>query len=489
MLGTGMDQRQAPFADALWNYRTSDALPFSTPDHKRGRGAAADLRHALSDALALDIPHAGGVDSTHISLGLLRQAERLAAAAMDADDARYLVNGSTTGNLAMLLATCRDGDEVIISRMLHKSLLTGLIATGARPVYLTPAFDATRNLPLDISADAIEAALTMHPDALAVVLVSPSYVGVTSDLAAIASVCHAASVPLLVDEAWGPHFHFHPALPESAMQAGADAAVSSTHKLLGALTQGSTLVLRDGVLDLERLHAAVDMVQTTSPSALIFASLDATRRQMAMEGERLLARTLAHADQVRDALKGIEGLDVIGPEIINTRPQARFDLTRVIVDVHALGMTGYDAEQFLREKHGVYVEMSDLLSVMLLVTPGDDEHSITRAKAAFVALARTRGSVQLAANSRSSGALLFDNEQVLTPREAYMSRTRMVETRVATGRISADSITPYPPGIPLVAPGERLTTEAIDYLRDGIARGMYVSGLSDPTLSMLRVIA
>ncbi|MGH9176293.1 MAG: DegT/DnrJ/EryC1/StrS family aminotransferase, partial [Vicinamibacterales bacterium] len=276
-----------------------ESAPFSTPGHKRGRGAPAEMRTLWPDTLAVDIPHAGGVDTTHVSRGLLREAERLAAAAYGGDDARFLVNGSTTGNLAMLLATCAEGETVVVSRMLHKSLLAGLIFSGARPVYLVPAFDDERNLPLDIEPAAVAGALDLHPRARAVVLVSPSYVGITSDLAAIAAICHERGVPLLIDEAWGPHFHFHPDLPPSAMASGADAGVSSTHKMLAGLTQASTLVARAGLLDLERLGTVVEMVQTTSPSALIFASLDASRRQMALEGRTLLDGTLAHAGRLR----------------------------------------------------------------------------------------------------------------------------------------------------------------------------------------------
>jgi arginine/lysine/ornithine decarboxylase len=484
-----VDQQLAPFLDGLQTYANSDATPFSTPGHKRGHGAPDDLGSMIGDALALDIPHAGGVDSTHVSRGLLRQAELLAADAYGADDARFLVNGSTTGNLAMLLAACRDGDEIIISRMLHKSLLAGLVFSGARPVYLVPEIDPVRNLPLEISANGVATALQEHPSARAVVLVSPSYVGITSDLKLIASICKSAEVPLLVDEAWGPHFHFHPALPASAMQSGADASVSSTHKMLAAMTQGSTLVARHGRLDIDRLHATVDMVQTTSPSALIFASLDASRRQMALHGRDLLDATLRHAADLRAALARIDGLSVIGADIVEGRSQAGFDPTRIIVDVHELGLTGYEAEQFLRERYDIYVEMSDLLSVMLLITIGDDAHSINRVLQGFQSLSAQRGTTRHGLGARSSGALLFGGQQVLTPREAFLARSAEVPISQATGRISAESITPYPPGIPIVAPGERLTNGILDYLRAGIEEGMYVSGLADATLTTMRVVA
>jgi lysine decarboxylase len=446
------------------------------------------LRALLGEALAYDVPHAGGVDTTHVSWGLLRQAERLAAAAYGGAEARFLVNGSTTGNLAMLLATCGDGDAVIISRMLHKSLMAGLIFTGARPVYVTPEIDPVRNLPLDVAPAAIASALEAHPSAKAVVLVSPSYVGVSSDLRAIAELCRARGVPLLIDEAWGPHFHFHPKLPLSAMRAGADAAVSSTHKLLSSLTQGATLVARQGMLDLERLSAAVDMVQTTSPAALIFASLDASRRQMALHGRELLERTIALARDLRSALTEIESLSVIGPEIIAGRSGAAFDPTRIIVDVHELGVTGYQAEEHLRQRHGVFVEMSDLLSVMLLITIGDDERSIQAALDGFRSLAAERRNGHHDVTARSTGSLLFSGTAELTPRQAYLAAAETVPVSQAAGRLSADTITPYPPGIPLVAPGERLAPEVIEYLRGGLAEGMYISGLSDHTFETLRVV-
>ncbi len=446
------------------------------------------MRTLWPDILALDVPHAGGVDTTHISLGLLREAESMAAAAYGGDDARFLVNGSTTGNLAMLLATCTDGDTVIVSRMLHKSLLAGLVFTGARPHYLIPALDDERNLPLDIEPAAVAGALDIHPQAKAVVLVSPSYVGITSDLASISAICHGRGVPLLVDEAWGPHFHFHPDLPASAMQSGADAAVSSTHKMLAGLTQSSTLVARAGQLDLERLGTIVDMVQTTSPSALIFASLDASRRQMALDGRRLLEETLAHASRLRDGLAAIGGLEVLSPEIIAGRPGAGFDPTRIIVDVHQLGLTGYEVEHALRHSDGVYVEMSDLLSVMLLVTIGDDDSSVERAIAGFRALTGLRKPPRHAVSARSSGDLIFGQVAELTPRQAFMADAEFVLVSDAAGRVSAESITPYPPGIPLVAPGERLTTDVIDYLRAGIEEGMYVSGMADQAFERVRVV-
>ncbi len=489
----GSPHLAAPFADALAQVTAEPTVPFSTPGHKRGRGAPADMLAIMQDAYALDIPHGGGVDTTHMSLGLLRAAERLAADLYGGDDARLLVNGSTTGNMAMLLATCGPGDEVLISRTLHRSLLAALIFSGARPIWLTPELDGASGLPLDVDSASVERTLAAHPAARAVVLVSPSYIGVTSDLTTIAGICHARGVPLLVDEAWGPHFHLHPDLPPSAMQAGADASVASTHKMLGALTQGSTLVMRRGLLDIERMHTVVDMVQTTSPSVLIFASLDASRRHMALHGEALLLRTLRLAHDLRTDLATLPGLRLQDATLIANRPGAGFDPCRLLIDVQQLGLTGYQAEETLRADHGIFVEMSDLRSVMLLITIGDDDTSIARAFVGFRDLAQRHRSASAtardtSADRHSSSALLFGGEQVLTPRAAFMAVTRAVALEDAAGEISAESITPYPPGIPLVTPGERIPAETIAYVRHGVAAGMYISGLSDPTSQTVRVV-
>ncbi len=482
-----LNQADAPFFEALAQL-SDDGAVFSTPGHKRGQGAPPEVQSLLADALMRDVPHGGGVDTSHISFDVLMQAEALAAEAYGAELVRFLVNGSTTGNIAMLLATCRDGDEVIITRMLHKSLLAGLIVSGATPVYLSPVVDPNVNLPLETTVRSVQAAIDDHPAAKAVVLASPSYVGVTSDLATIASLCHEAGMPLLVDEAWGPHFYFHPDLPASAMQSNADVGVSSTHKMLSSVTQGAILAAKSDLLDVDRLSTIVDMVQTTSPSVWIYGSIDANRRQMMLAGRDLLQRTLELVWRLRGELAEIDGLQVIGTEIIDGRSGVGFDPTRVLVDVHRLGITGYEAEMILRNDHRIFVEMSDLVSVLLLVTIGDTDESINRAVAGFTSLADGRSASRHDVQARSSGALLFSGEQVTSPREAFMAVSEAVPIALANGRVSVENITPYPPGIPVVTPGERLNQEAIEYLQTGLGEGMYISGLSDPSCKTVRVI-
>lgn len=486
-----VDQRQAPYFDAWLAYRNAGIVAYSTPGHKLGRGAPAELMAAVgSDFLGLDIPYGGGVDDTHLSGGHLEQAERLAAAAWGADHTTFLVNGSTTGNQAFLLATCRPDDEVIVARNLHKSLLAGLILSGARPVYVHPAIDPAHNLSLDVGLDEVRCALDAHRHARAVILVSPAYTGVSSDLSSIAALCRERAVPLLVDEAWGPHFPFHDDLPPSAMQAGAAGAVTSIHKLLPGFTQASLLMLKGSLVDVGAFGSAVSMLQTTSPAAYIHASIDVCRRQMALVGHELLSKTLKLASEARAAIAAIPGLTVLGPDVFASRPGVAFDPTRLLIDVHELGLTGYRAEKILREGYRVGVEMSDLVSVIVMFSVADDEETTEHLIAGFDGLAgHAAEKSNVGAALRSSGTVILAAEQVLTPREATMSPTETLALSQAKGRISAEIITPYPPGIPVIAPGEVISADIVNYLRAGQSAGMYISGPADPSLETVRVVA
>ncbi|HEU0115745.1 MAG TPA: aminotransferase class I/II-fold pyridoxal phosphate-dependent enzyme, partial [Thermomicrobiales bacterium] len=291
------DQRRAPLLEGIRRYHDLDIVPFSTPGHKLGAGLDPELRDRFGETLFRnDIPLGGGVDDTHFRGETLRAAERLAAAAWGADRTFFLVNGSSAGNHAYLLAAIRPGDTVIVGRDMHKSLLVALILTGAKPVYVAPRLHPELNVGLGVAPDDIAAALDAHPEARLVALVSPSYCGVASDLAGIAAVAHARGVPVYVDEAWGPHFHFHPALPPSAMASGIDGAVTSAHKMLGSLTQTALLNTQGPRVEADKVKTAVGMAVTTSPSVPLLASIDGARRQMALRGETLLGRAIALAE-------------------------------------------------------------------------------------------------------------------------------------------------------------------------------------------------
>jgi arginine/lysine/ornithine decarboxylase len=470
-------------------YRDAGMLSFSTPGHKRGRGLDGELRELYGEqALGLDIPVSGGVDEIHFTLDLWRKAEDLGADAWGAERTFYLVNGSSTGNQAFLLATLQPGDEIVVARDIHKSLLVALIHTGAKPIYVAPRLHPELNIGLGIDATDVADALDRHPNAKLVALVSPSYCGVASDLAGIANVAHARGVSLYVDEAWGPHFHFHPALPPSAMASGADGAVASTHKVLGAITQSAVLNIQGSLVDAPRVATAVGMSQTTSPAAYILASIDACRRQMALHGHELLERTIELAAQARRRLRAISGVAVLDGEALGV---GSYDLTKLVIDVHGLGLTGFDVESILRQRFRINPEMSDLAGIVCLITIGDSQASIDRLVEAFETLAREHrgsGNGNGSARFRSSGAAVAPGRQAMSPRDAFYARTRTVRLPDAVGEVSAELVIPYPPGIPVLAPGDVISPDKLEYLLHAARLGTYISGPADPSLATINIV-
>lgn len=476
------EQAATPLLDAL---RAYDETAFHCPGHKRGRGASPDLRATLGDAvLASDVwLETGTYDRAR------RAAETLAARAWGANRAYVLGNGSTSGNHAFLLAHLRDGDTAVVSRTLHTSTLTGLVLTGARPVYVSPRVHPVLGTGLGIEPGDVAAALAAHPGTRLVSVVSPSYTGVCSDTAAICAAAHAAGAVAYVDEAWGPHLAFHPDLPAHAMAAGADGAVTSVHKLLPAMSSGS-LLLAGPAVDGDRLDAVVRTTQTTSPLLPLLASVDAARRDLAVDGPRIIERAVGLAEAARRALAALPGLRAPGSEELGVR----LDPLKVCVDVTGLGLSGNRAEALLRESCGIAPEGADLTSVYLVVGTGDDEATVAALTAGFrrlVRLAPRPGATRVHRLRDRVGRLAAPpspGPAPLTPRAAFLGASQAVPLRGAVGEVCAELVTPYPPGIPVVAPGEVVTAEAVDYLAEALAAGAHVHGTADPALRTVRVV-
>jgi lysine decarboxylase len=484
-----LDHTRAPFIEGIAAYREQTMTSFATPGHKLGRGMDPALIALYGvDAFASDIPVSGGADGIHFDLDTWRLAEELGADAWNADRTFYLVNGSSTGNLAFLTAQIRPGDKVIVARDVHKSLMVALIQSGARPVYLAPELHPTLDIGLGIEAHQIEETLRKHPDAKMVILVSPSYCGVSSDLAAIAEVAHARNVPVYVDEAWGPHFHFHPALPLSAMDSGVDGAVASTHKVLGAFTQSAVLHIKGPRVNPGRIAATVGMAQTTSPAAFILATIDGCRRQMVLHGRTLLEIAIELAEDARYRLQRIPGISVLDADSLGV---PAYDLTKLVIDVHGLGLTGFQVENELRYRYRINPESSDLTSIICLITIGDTQESVERLVTAFESLSRSQNGSKPhhpAPVIRSSGAVIAPGIQAMSPRDAFFSRQRALPLDQSAGEISAELVIPYPPGIPVLAPGDVITVEKLAYLKLGAETGMYISGAADPKLRTIQVV-
>ncbi len=476
--------QRMPVIDAIHAYGASGTVPFSTPGHKLGMGLDDDVRQLLGDQFcAADIwLNTGDYERA------VRLAEDLAAQTWGAQRSFFLVNGSSSGNQAFLLATLSPGDEVIVGRDTHQSLLAALVLTGARPVYIAPRLHPTLNIGLGVAVADVMATLEAHPAAKLVIVTSPSDWGVASDLEGIVAAAHARGVAVYIDEAWGPHLGFHPRLPRSAMACGADGAVTSPHKLLTGLSQAALLNVRGPRVDASRVASAVKLMQTTSPLLPILASLDACRRQMALNGMELMERTIELADRARQALRRIPGIDVLDACRLGLPPEL-YDPTRLVIDVQGLGISGYLAERLLRERFGLAPEMSDTAGIVCLVTMSDTPRTILRLTQAVGSLGYRSGLARTSLCPRVAGEAIAPGTQVLTPREAYFSTTRVVPLNEAAGEVAAEAVIPYPPGIPVLTPGEVISHVKLDCLREGLAAGMHIRGVADAGLQTLRVVS
>jgi lysine decarboxylase len=451
--------------------------PFVVPGHKQ----RTDL---VGEVVRGDLPLYGGLAPIKAADDLLDDAERRAADLFGADWCRFSVGGSTHGNQALALAAGRPGRPIVVARTLHRSLLLGLVLAGLVPVWVRPRLHTPTGLPLGIEADAVRRALEAHPDACAVLLTDPSYVGTCGDIPALADVAHSAGVPLLVDAAWGAHFGSHPALPPHPLAAGADAVVTSAHKALPAANQGAYVMARTtrsgGLLDPDRLERAFDTGHTTSPSGSILASLDAARALLAGHGHDLAAGLLALVADARRRLAAVPGLGVLDPNTL-----ARLDPTKLVLLLAGTGAHGHDVETDL-VADGLPVEMADRDTVVAMVTLADDEGSVKRLVEAVVAsVERHRGPAR---SPIPHAAWAVEADQALSPREAFFADHERVPWAQAAGRICAEVIAPYPPGVPVLAPGERIDARALAALVEVKAEGGRIAYAADPTLATVQVV-
>ncbi len=485
---TESNQHQTPIIDALEAWVDKSHAPFYTPGHKRGVGMNQRLKNAWENSVfGWDLPELPGLDNLHAPAGIIEEAQILAAAVFGAQQTWFLVNGSTAGVMAAILATCGEGEKIILPRNIHSSAIAGLIHSGAIPIFITPEYDRVLDLAHCITPEAVKFALEQHPDAKAVLVVYPTYYGACGDLAAIASIVHGYGLPLLVDEAHGAHFGFHPDLPPSALSVGADLVVQSTHKLLGALTQSAMVHVSGDLIDRSRVSQSLRLVQSTSPSYLLLASLDAARQQMALHGRELMTKTIELAELARMKISQIDGLFVVELE----RPTPGFsylDLTRLTVTVTGLDLTGFAADEILSEQLGITAELPSLQHLTFIISLGNTQTDIDRLIAGFTELAlhhRGDRAVNLAQIQPPDKIL---TKMAITPRQANQSSQIVVSIDSAIGKISAESICPYPPGIPVLIAGEIMTSEALDYLQQVLDLGGELVGCDDPTLETIRVI-
>jgi arginine decarboxylase len=482
-----LNQSQTPIIDALQEWVATYHAPFYTPGHKRGIGINPLLKARWgADVLKWDLPELPGLDNLHAPSGIIESAQALAAEVFGAQQTWFLVNGSTAGVIGAILATCGDGDKIILPRNIHSSAIAGIIHAGAVPIFINPEYQPDLDLTHSITPESVKFALEQHPDAKAVMLVYPTYYGAGGDLGAIAEIVHSYGMPLLVDEAHGAHFGWHPDLPPAALSLGADLSVQSTHKLLGSLTQSAMLHVNGTRIDRDRLTRSLRSIQTTSPSYLLLATLDAARQQMALHGKELMSKTIELARIARARIAQIEGLSVVTLDAAT--PGCRyFDLTRLTVTVTGLNLTGFAADEILTYQLGVVAELPSLRYLTFIISLGNTLADVDRLVDAFTELATNhrQGSLELLSIVPPAELL---TTIAITPRQADRSRHSRISIDDAVGKISAESICPYPPGIPVIMPGEIVTTAALDYLRQVLELGGEIAGCNDPTLETIAIV-
>ena len=479
----------APLAEALLRYAGLGVLPCHTPGHKGGRGAHPLLhRFFTEEGLRADVSLSSELDDLHAPTGCIRAAEELAAETYGADAAFFMVNGTTGAVHTMLLAALAPGDVLLVPRNVHRSVVGAMVLTGVRPVYMQPEIDTRLGIAMGVSLRTVERAVCEHPEARAALLVYPTYYGVATELAVIADFLHAQGKLLLVDAAHGAHFAFSDELPPSAMAAGADLSAESTHKLLGSLTQTSMLLARGGRVPTERIRAASGIVQSTSPNEILLASLDLARAQMAGEGRDCLAAAIRAAEELRRRINEIDGLWAFGAEYMGADGMAALDPLKVTVQVAGLGLSGFAAEEELRRRN-IACELADARNVLLLLSYADGERETERLFAALRGMAEENAPMCISRGAASFLTLPPIPETALAPRDAYFARSEYVDLGAAEGRVAAETIVFYPPGIPVLAPGDVIDGATLAYLRAMKAAGARVVGAADASLGTLMVIA
>ncbi len=483
-------QGEAPYFDALRAYAARNPGRFHVPGHKGGPGADPALREALGDGLQIDIPALmPGIDAGPEPTPFQR-AQQLAAEAWGARRSWFLVNGASQGNHVACLALAHVGERVVVQRNVHSSTIDGLVLAGLHPTFVAPELDSELQIAHCLAPESLDRALAATPDAVAAQVVSPTYFGAVADVAALAEVAHARGVPLVVDESWGAHLAFHPDLPAHALSRGADLVISSTHKIVGSLTQSAILHLGHGDrLDEAVIDRCVTLVESTSPNSLLSGSLDATRRHAAVHGRALLDETLEALAATRAAVRAIPGLDVLDERLAGRPGVFAYDPLRLSVDVRGTGATGYEIARLLLEHDDVNLELFGENVVVALF--GMAEPASQQGERLVGALGRA---VERLPDRRERLGADFAppppwGELAMSPREAFLGPQDVVPFREAVGRVAAESLAAYPPGVPNVLPGERLTTPTLDYIQRTLEQGGSLRGASDRKLETIRVVA
>lgn len=476
-------QRTAPIYDALVEFRKRRVVPFDVPGHKRGRGNPQLLEFLGEKAVGIDVNSMKMLDNLGHPVSVIREAEELMADAFGAAHAFLIVNGTTSAVQAMVLATVREGDEIILPRNVHKSVVNALVLCGGIPVYVPVQVNRTIGIATGMALEDVERTIREHPKAVAVLVNNPTYYGIASDMRGIVEAAHRAGMKVLADEAHGTHLYFGDNLPVSGMAAGADLAAVSMHKSGGSLTQSSIMLCGPGV-DPEYVRQIINLTQTTSASYLLMASLDISRRNLALHGRESFRKVMNMAEYARGEINELGGYYAYGRELVDGTNVFDFDVTKLSVYTQGIGLTGIEVYDILRDEYDIQIEFGDIGNILAYISIGDRIQDIERLVGALEDIRRLymRDRKDLYCGD------FIQPELIMTPKQAFYEKRESLPLKACAGRISGEIVMCYPPGIPILTPGERITEEIIDYIEYSREKGCSLQGTKDPECRELGVL-
>ncbi len=473
-----------PLIDAIRQYDQRNVVPFDVPGHKHGRGTKELVDFFGEQVMRIDVNSMKCLDNIGNPVSVIKEAQELMADAYDADHAFFLTNGTSSGVQAMIMSACQAGDKVILPRNSHKSAINALILGGITPVYVQPEMNIRLGIAMGVTIEKIKEAIALHPDAKAVFLINPTYYGAASDLKSIVKLCHDHDMAVLVDEAHGAHLHFHNELPMSAMQANADMSAVSMHKTGGSLTQSSALLLRGNIIDKDRVKTILNLTTSTSASYLLMASLDGARKILATRGELMLTDTLELSRDARNEINAIDGLYAFATELIDARGVYSFDETKLSINVTDIGLTGFEVYDLLRDEYNIQMELGDINNVLAIISLGDTKEALISLISALKDI-----SIKYRKPKFDCNAMPLKNpEVVIIPRDAFYMQKKILPLLESAGEIAGEYIMAYPPGIPILSPGERITKEIIEYIQVLKTQKSVLTDNHDPSGEFIKVI-
>ena len=476
-------QKKAPIYEALEEFKKKRVVPFDVPGHKRGRGNPELVQLLGEKCVSLDVNSMKPLDNLCHPVSVIKEAEELAAEAFRADHAFFMVGGTTSSVQSMVLSVCRAGDKIILPRNVHKSVINALVLCGAIPVYVNPAGDKRLGIPLGMRVEDVRRAIKENPDAKAVFVNNPTYYGICSDLRSIVKLAHEHGMLCLVDEAHGTHFYFGENMPVSAMAAGADMAAVSMHKSGGSLTQSSILLTGPG-MSAGYVRQIINLTQTTSGSYLLLSSLDISRRNLALRGREAFKQVVELAEYARTEINRIGGYYAYSKELINGDSIYDFDVTKLSIHTRDIGLAGIEVYDLLRDEYDIQAEFGDLGNILAYLSIGDRQREVERLVSALAEIKRRF--------SRDKSTLMdfdyIDPIVAMSPQEAFYGEKESLPIRETAGRVCSEFVMCYPPGIPILTPGEQITEEIIDYIAYALEKGCSMTGPEDPGIERLNVL-